>query len=396
MKQVVILSIIWTFFLSVNGQEKGLLETNSFFIADISNSKFTQFIKPKIQESQFVFLGEQHGIIEVGEITSLLYNIAQPFGFRTLCIETDDVAAKTLSSFLDLESPINKAKEFEKKYPFTIPFYNNYEDFEMFKNIFKLEGSLWGIDQSLMTQFRYNFDYIINRTSNKKLKNALIPLREQAITSYKKAIEEKDFMAPFIFQYSESIHQELMSLTIDSVEKEIIEQLWKTKEIYEYNFNGEYYLNNQIRGRLMKSNFMNYYRKASLLDSLPKVVFKLGANHAALGLTRTNIYDISNLCSELAIMNGMESLHILAMGISGVQRLANPFEPSKTLHTINENKYLPEEFLALTGKSDEKYLVIDTRALRPYANKFSRKVKQFIFKFDVIILIKDAKPLTSF
>jgi hypothetical protein len=322
--------------------------------------------------------------------------MARPSGYHTLCVETDAIAAKTITSFFDTENAVKAARQLDAKYTFSIPFYNNEEDYNMFESVLRSGGTLWGIDQTLMTQFRLNFDYMIAHTKSETFKSKLIPLREKAITAFEKTIVEKDFMAPYIFKYDAQTHQDLIAIATVPEEKEILENFKSTKEIYEYNFRGQYYLNNEVRARLMKRNFMKYYKEAQKEEPTPKVLFKLGGNHAARGLTKTRVYDIANLGSELAISNDMESLHILCMGVSGTQNVANPFEPEKAVQSIDASSILPKEFIDLAITTADKYQIIDTKALRPEAHTFSEEVKGIIFKYDVIILVKDAKALTSF
>lgn len=382
--------------LTVFAQNLELIKKHSFSVSELSDAQFKNFIQPRIQESQFVFLGEQHGIFEVGEATSILYTLAQPFGYHTLCIETDATAAKTITSFFDKKDPLATAKKLDDKYDFSIPFYNNEEDVSMFENVLTSGGTLWGIDQSLMTQFRLNFEYLIDHTESAAFKKALEPLREKAIAAFEKTVREKDFMAPYIFSYDDETHQGLLTLASTTEEKEILKALKKTQEIYAYNFSGEYYLNNEVRARHMKRNFMRYYKEAQQKEATPKVLFKLGGNHAARGLTRTRVYDIANLGAELATMNDMESLHILMMGVSGIQNIANPFEPEKSKQAIDASGTVPKEFIDQTLAGTQKYQIIDTKALRPKSNTFSKEVQKIIFAYDVVILVKEARPLTSY
>ncbi len=382
--------------LSLFAQDIELIKKHSFSVSELSDTQFRDFIQPRIQESQFVFLGEQHGIVEVGEATRILYTLGQPFGYDVLCIETDATAAKTITSFFDAKNPLATAKKLDATYDFSIPFYNNEEDIKMFQNVLDADGVLWGIDQSLMTQFRLNFEYLINNTKSAEFKSALQPLLEKAIAAFEKTVREKDFMAPYIFSYDDETHQKLLGYASTSEEKETLKALKKTKEIYGYNFSGQYYLNNEVRARHMKQNFMRYYKAAQQKETIPKVFFKLGGNHAARGLTRTRVYDIANLGAELAIMNGMESLHLLVMGVSGTQNIANPFEPEKSKQTIDTKDTLPKEFIDEALAGVHKYQIIDTKALRSKAHTFSKEVQKMIFAYDVVILLKDAKPLTSY
>ncbi len=369
------------------------IDEHIFFIDSLDDQNFKDLINSKLQNSQFILLGEQHGIKEVGEITGVLYDLAQPFGYNKLCIETDEIAAVTLSELSKF--PIDSSINFNQKFPFSIPFYNNYDDVKLFKRVTDSGGDIWGIDQTFMTQFRLNFDYLIRTTSNDKFKNRIKELKVLAEKGYHKAIVEKNYMAPYIFSYDLRTHNELLNLAKKEEEKEVIKQLWNTKEIYGYNFSGRPYLNNSTRATLMKRNFMMYYNQALEKDTLPKVVFKLGANHVAKGLSKTNIYDVSNLISELAIMNNKSSLHIYAIGIDGEKSISNPFAPIPRTPFDNTETF-PIEIQKQISNQEKKFLVLDLTKLRLDFNLYSDKLQDLMFKYDLMILIKNCNALESF
>lgn len=377
--------------VSQNNIEKHVVNVNT-----LQSEKLTSFFNKKIENTQFIMLGEQHGIQEVGEITNQLYNLAKPEGYSTLCIETSPFAAKMLD--LQLSSTKNAEESLRKlyaKYPITIPFYNNKNDIKLFENVKNNNGEIWGIDQVFMVEFRLIFDYLVHLNDNERLKKAVKPLLNEAILGFEKTVKEKNMMAPFIFKYSDDLHTKLLSLANSNEEKNILNDLKKTKEIYTYNFQKEYYKNNNERAKLMKSNFINYYNKALQKDRLPKVVFKLGANHVSRGLTTTNVFDISNMISELAVINNKKSLHIYAIGVNGTKNLGHPFAPVSVI-PFDESKKLPKEISEIIANQTKKYIIIDAEKLRSKANSLSKKMKNLVLKYDVLIYIKDCKALESF
>ncbi|GAA4274327.1 hypothetical protein U6A24_15230 [Aquimarina gracilis] len=383
---------------SLNAQKKEIqLAGYSFEVENLSDQKFIDFVKKRLENSQFTFVGEQHGIKEVGIFTNALYNIAQPYGYHTLCIETDAIAAEKIKEIAASSTPIDNAKKLHQEFQFSIPFYNNEDDYELFTNVVKKQGDIWGIDQTFMVQFRLNFDYIIKTTSHQPLKKKLKELKKEAVMAYQEAITNKDYNAPYIFKYDEKTHKDLLKLAKDEKEIEMINQLWNTKVIYAYNnITKEYYKNNNTRGQLMKSNFLRYYREAKKKNNTPKVIFKLGANHAAKGLTRTNIYDISNMASELAITNDMHSLHFVVMGITGKTATGNPFTPDPVVAFDNTKKF-PEEVQKVLPTITKKYYVLDLTPLREHAySSFSDAFKKVIFKYDVLVLVKNAEAFKGF
>lgn len=373
-----------------NTLEQHIIKTES-----LNSSQVKELFSSKISKSQFVMIGEQHGLKETSRFTNLIYNLSKPFGYNTLCIETDAVAAKHIHTIAKNKNAVEAAKKLNQTFPFSIPFYNNSNDYDVFTNLSKNNGTLWGIDQPFMTQFRLTFNYLYKTAKSKALKKELDIARTEAIASYDKAIANKDFRAPYIFKYSDLTHNKLIKLSENKHQKNILKQLKKTKEIYMYNFTNQSYLNNLERSKLMKENFLDYYKSATISNDTPKVIFKLGANHSARGRNNTNVFDVSNLVSELAIMNQSTSTHILFKGVKGQQTNANPFSPN------NESSYdntstLPKEIQEYIKSHNQKYYIVDVTQLRANANLYSKQLQDWVFKFDVVVLVNDTEATNVF
>lgn len=381
----------------VSAQNDLHIDENIYYANALNDEVFTSFMEEQILESQFIFVGEQHGIKEVGEVTNALFDLAHPKGYNTLCIETDALLAQKLKQIASLETPLQAAEKLSNTYPFAIPFYNTKEDYALFKNVVDKGGDLWGIDQTFMAQFRLNFDHLIQTTENDVFKEKLIPLKQSAVAAYKKSIDTKNFDNMFWQIYDQATHQELMATSNDPAEKKVLEQLWKTKEIYEYNGDKKYYLNNEVRGQLMKDNFNTYYKAALKQEEVPKVLFKLGATHATRGLSMTNIYDVSNYASELANFNDKKSLHLMVAGLTGTAAIGNPFAENPVA-PFDNTKQLPKELQELVPSFTKKYTLIHLQPLREFAygKRYSETMKKFIFNFDILVLVKDAQALTPF
>jgi len=392
-----ILTLGFALFFVLPKLEAQDLTPYAFEVDGLDDDLFVTFTRQKLENSQFVFIGEQHGILAAGVFTDAMYVLGQPYGYSTLCIETDDIIAQKIAAVAASDSPIDNAKKTYQEFPFAIPFYNNPEDYALFTNVLAQGGKLWGIDQTFMAQFRFNFDYLARTAKSPLLQNEAKRLKEKAEMSFEEAVSTKNFGKMYIFQYNREIHDNLHSLATSNQEKEILNQFWKTKEIYGYYATQENYKNNNVRGQLMKQNFMRYYNEAKLKEPTPKVIFKLGGNHAAKGLTSTNIYDIANLGSELAISNGHKSLHYLVMGISGETAVGNPFAPVPSVPFDNLESF-PKEIQDAISQTSKKYYILDLTKLRElgYGKRFSEEFKKMIFGYDVLVLVANANAVTSF
>lgn len=369
---------------------------HSTVIDNLEGPELASFLRPHLENTQFVMVGEQHFIREVGMVTKAVYELAEDFGYRTLCIENDALMAEQITRMAAAENPVEVARAFHQQFPFTVAFYENEEDYDLLSYVVKSGGKLWGIDQTLMAQFRFNYSYLLEHTKSEAFARKLQEELDTATAAYEEAMSNKNFQAIYYFKYNNELQEELLALAQTAEEKEIIFQLGKTKEIYDYNLGGQYYLNNEIRGQLMKSNFMRYYRAAQQEEPLPRVVFKLGASHTYRGLTPTRIYDISNLATELANMNGQRSLHIKVLGISGTNNIGFPFAPAPMAAFDNTEDFPQEIQDWLNSLETGKYAVLNLEPLRPQARSYSTEMQKLMFAHDVLILVRDAQPLTTF
>ncbi len=387
-------------FLSVHlimAQSDTILKDHIFQVDALEDSRFVEFITQVSQGSQFILIGEQHGIKEVGLFTNAIFNLVHTNGYNTLCIETDALAAEKIKAIAASETPLKLAKTLDQKFPFAIPFYDNASDYDLFVNVVSQGGDIWGIDQTFMAQFRLNFDHLLHHTTNPSLKKMTGELKNRAQLAFEETFKNKSFGDMFIYKYSDALHDSLLATRPNPEETEILNQLKKSREIYGYYVSKQYYQNNNVRGQLMKSNFNTYYKEALKSTAIPKVIFKLGATHGTRGLSMTKIYDVSNYLSELAVFNDMRSLHFMVAGITGKALQGNPFTENPIVEFDN-TKQLSEELQEVVPGFDKKYMVVHLEPLREksYGNLFSENLKKAIFNYDVLVLVNNAEALVPF
>lgn len=348
---------------------------------------------------QFLLVGEQHGIVEVGAFTRALYTAAQPQGFNYFCIETDPFIAEKLEQLVDDGQSALSA--FTKEFPLSIPFYDNPEDFALLETALQSNAGedpvFWGIDQVFAAAPRYLFKHLTEIAPNKAAKDMAAAYLQQGIDGFNKVMKTGDFTQMLLMQLTSEDFEKLHgTFGRDSASEavRIIEGLANTKEIYDTWYAGQYYQNNLIRSKLMKKQFMDYYRRAAAKAPHPKVIFKFGATHTYRGLSYYQIFDVGNLASELAAMNGLESLHIHFSGLQGKANAGlqgtQSFDAKKDVHPI-----LWEAIKEKAEATD--WIMVDMRPLR---EKFGRKtlkpIKSEVFNYDFWIFVPQATAVTNF
>ncbi len=165
---------------------------------------------------------------------------------------------------------------------------------------------------------------------------------------------------------------------------------------------GRNYENNARRARLLAKNFLAAYKSAA--DPQPKIVFKMGLEHVALGTTTVNTIDLGTLATSMAKTNGATALRIAFLPAGGQNTAFMPKQGNPATVQAYESKEVKELFTSIgldaAALSKENWTVVplepirqalDTKgidALKP----FSRFV---LLGYDYLITTPEAKPGVS-
>ena len=354
-------------------------------------------IDSAIVGSQFIMVGEQHGIKEVGHFTDRLYTLAQQEGYRHLALEVSPFMAQELEQ--RIKRGVDSLINLDKAMPFSIPFYNNRDDVQMLINA--LENPIadyWGLDQVFIVELRFLFHKLSRIAHSNVSRQLALEYFEKGKSMTEQAMQSGKFKEVLLF----NLHPEDFSKLKAAFPKpdnlqawEIINHIQKSQEIYQAWFEGRGYDNNLIRIELMKQNFYNYYHAATSGGELfPKVLFKFGSFHMGRGLTPVNMFDLGSLVHELSIQNEMHSVHFLFNAIRGSS--FNPLQGAQTFDHWDDLDPHIQYAIEKKGTSDSWYL-IDLRPIRQLRLKHTdADLRTRIFAFDFWVMVPEASPLTSF
>ncbi|WP_254519253.1 hypothetical protein [Aquimarina sp. Aq78] len=250
------------------------------------------YIKKEAKSSQFFMIGELHGNKETPQFTSAILNLLKPEGYNNFAVEIGPFSKKKLISILKQKNGIDSLSKFYRKYNSDdstnpIPFFDGMDEVNMLQVALTNNYNIWGIDQEFVYGAPFLFDDIfnkINKSKNnsedyKKLykKARLVILKYLTMKSKSKfnlLLEDKS-ISEFISE-SKGIYKEITTQLVE------LEKSWK---IYAYG-NGptkQYFKSNNSRAIMMKHYFFDYYKKALLDESHPKMILKMGSMHTAYG-----------------------------------------------------------------------------------------------------------------
>ncbi|WP_196885061.1 hypothetical protein [Aureivirga sp. CE67] len=275
---------------------------NDFVGKDVS------ILENRISESQFFLLGEQHFSPEISEFTNALLPKLKKNGFNYFALEVGPNSTQKMCSLIEKENSLyNFNSEFYAKYkdiPF--PFFDGKKDEMFLKTALNESFEIWGIDQEFITAHLFLIDELYELSDDKKA------VRKK----YKKA---KQFVDEILKDEGNGMHESLLnSKELEAFfakcnsekQKEIIEDLKISWNIYRFNDQRKYVENNRTRMQYMKLKFGENYKKAAKKEENPKVVIKMGSMHLMKGKNWLGNYDLGNTFNEIASMNGTKSTSI--------------------------------------------------------------------------------------
>ena len=396
MKHTSLILAIVLFTFKPYAQEDELISTlqaNTFTLDFKEGNAGFDLLSEAIKESQFTMIAEAHGLAEVQAISTNLYDIGAGAGYSAMVIETDPFSAAKVSQLARVTD--GETYNFAQRYPMAIPFFHSEEGMAMARHIAEKGGEFWGVDQVFVVGPRYLFTKLAKVAETHEANNLAAEYADRAQQAFEQAMASQKPGEVLLMQLTDEDFDKLRKAFAGQESAvEMIDQMQLSRDIYQYWYDGEYYLNNSVRSDLMKRLFMEQYNRAAGSGNLPKVMFKLGSNHAVRGLTSTHIYDLGNLVSELAAINGTKSLHIRLTGARGSSY--NMLAGAQEFDAVKEwHPWLAEALSEQLESSGGEFLLVDFRPLRKLSVKsIDPDLRDLIFANDMWIIIRNAHPVT--
>jgi len=253
----------------------------------------------EIKQSNSVLLGETHATNEIPYFTNAVINAVK---FDNYLIEVDPYSVDIIETKIKSLSP-EKLDLFVKEYSTNFSFLEYEPEFTLFKDLVKRNTKIYGVEQISVFADQMIISNLKETSKNKKV----IEIYDQMLHNSKLSASKEGLEKYYLL--SEDCLQKidlLLQLKLSDKERKQIEALKLSREIYTKR-------NHPLRIQLMKSILVNQMPDWKNKKNL----FKFGAVHVPKGetiLTKTDIYDIGNLISNIEEANYRKSLHIMLVG----------------------------------------------------------------------------------
>lgn len=356
--------------------------------------------------AQFVLIGEDHGFADIPQFAEGLQVSLGKARFDHLVMEIGFHAAHRVERALC--EGRDGLEKLNGRFPFFSPFVNFREDAALAASLVdcaRKTASLWGIDQEFLLSSQLHLQRLQQLASSPRQREQLALFQAQADQAWVTMVAKRDPGSMALMQWTAQDFARMRAIFDPAREPqavELVDALAASAEIYNSQ-SSDGYRSNRARSLLMKSQFMRNYQVARATQDKPRALFKLGAYHAARGLTPTQQFDIGNLASELAESNGSRSLHVLVLMNGGEVNRHFPFsvDDSDTRAAYDarqELKSLGIDALLAVAPADDA-VVVDLKALReadgvrmPAGNA----INKLIYNYDAVVLVSKGHAATNY
>lgn len=275
-------------------------------------------------ESQFVLIGEDHGITEIANFSAAYFEALAGQGFTTLIVENGPAVAGALEKALKSNTGVAGIAAFNQAYPVATAFYKWQAEAQFLARIAKAAGpslQLVGMDQELMGASKYLLDQMAEQPLNPLAKAKIEAFRKLESDNYRRASESGDPRELFMVKVQEEelfALQKLLTAPKEMPALAMLNSLIESRSIYTKNMTpGQGYGSNTQRARLMKQYVASHLTHAPA----QRMLLKAGAIHVFRGYNPLGAgsREIGNYLAEYAEGRGQKSLHVLVLALKGQQ-----------------------------------------------------------------------------
>ena len=357
-----------------------------------------EVIRGELKKAQFILWGEEHGFADSPIVLRAIAREARPLGFKYHVVEVGPLSTRMIRETLSRDG-IPGLHKLVHEVPLGIPFLSLKDDAELAGDFPGQDSKgtpfLLGIDQEFIGSPPFHLKRLVEGAPNEKAKTAAANLLAEEKDAAEKAEQQKFLLTRFHDADFDALAAQFKG---QEEAQNIIAELKESAAIYQLWMSGRNYENNARRARLLAKNFLAAYK--SMADAQPKIVFKMGLEHVALGTTTINTIDLGTLVTSMARTNEQTALRIAFLPIGGKNTAFAPKQGNPATVQAYESKEIKELFGSIgldpAALSKEGWTLVpmdpirqalDTKgidALKP----FSRFV---LLGYDYLITTPDAK-----
>ncbi len=304
-----------------------------------------EMIRGELAKAQFVLFGEDHGFADSPIILHAVAREARPLGFKYHVVEVGPLSTRMIRETLTRDG-IPGLHKLVHEVPLGIPFLSLKDDAELAGDFLGADSKgtpfLWGIDQEFIGSPTFHLKRLVEIAPNDPARAAAGKLLAEEKEATGKGAQDKFLMTGFHDADFDALAAQFKG---QEEALNIIAELKESAAIYQLWMSGRNYENNARRARLLAKNFLAAYKGAA--EPQPKILFKMGVEHVALGTTTVNTVDLGTLATSIARTNGQTALRIAFLPIGGQNTVFAPKPGNPAAVQTYEAKEAKEFFASI-------------------------------------------------
>jgi hypothetical protein len=359
-------------------------------------------LKDEIGRAQFILWGEDHGFADSAVVLRAVAHDARPFGFKYHVVEVGPLSTRMVADTLakDGETGLHTLVH---EVPLGIPFLSLKDDAALAGDFLGRDANgtpyLWGVDQEFIGSPPFHLKRLVAIAPDNAARAAASKLLGEEQDAAATAAQDKFLLARFKDADFDALAAQYKGV---AEAQAIIAELKESAAVYQLWMSGHNYENNARRARLLAKNFLADYRATA--QSEPKVVFKMGLEHMALGTTTINTVDLGTLATETARLDGKTALRIAFLPAGGRNIAFAPKPGNPTTVEVYDNAEVKDLYAAIgldtaTLPKDGWTLIPADPIRHALDTQGIEKLKPFarfvLLGYDYIVTTPDAKPGVS-
>jgi hypothetical protein len=353
-------------------------------------------LQQAIKQSQFVLIGEDHGLAEIPLFTAAVAEVLEPKAFVA---EIDRYQAKELNQ---LAAKPGLPTVYQRQYPFALSFYSWTEEYQLAQALHAQKVPVLGIDQLgygyAGRLFERMADLARQKTAKAYLKQRAASYLAYDYRLYEQGGKDRSRMSSLPSSAVDSLlaitakeRPEVQRMAHDFAASYAIYRTYASRSPLPNGLSGH-----QARVNLMKRNLLEEvqpYRQGPQ-QQLPKLLFKFGDNHMARTLSPWSaVTDVGSLVQNLADIQDQTSLHIMVIAKQGTQNAHDTFDHSKNIEPLTSENY--PFMMAFLNQTTNGWNVVDlSPARRALINGKLQvqdaRLERTILGFDYVVVISEA------
>ena len=348
----------------------------------------------------FTLIGEEHGVAETAQFSAALFAALRGSGYSRVAIELSPPIARTVETAARRNGQKGIVEFLTNPGVFT--FYNLREEVGFLAEVIKAapgnERVLWGLDREMFSD-----RYLISRLEAEvppRAREAVTRLKQASVNAQARFEKTRNPDDLFLFAEDPALVSAVRAAwpNPDPESDTIMRTLEESLAIETAERTGGRWPYALRRTQWMRSNLADLLRADQGRKVSPKILLKLGYNHAIRGANYVNVLDLGTMPDEVAALTGDHAFHILVLpGLGSRQAVPGQGRTFDSVATADFDELqtgdgrLTRVFPNANATGHE---VIDLRALRPLAmrglERWNPDVIRTIYGYDAALIWEGA------